>query len=190
MECPAARPGNERARGVGQAGGRFRATRGVQPQGVRQFLGRQGAGCSDAEARRGGDDLRAKWSPSRPTSSRASTTDAGSPKCGHGGSCVRPLSSLSRRPCRTACRRSTRSPRSRLLRARLRRWTICLSKDGAPTGYIAETVRKRATVCSLSYRLSFPARLPVLCRVRIRVACLRRAGSEPGKEQAGSDMKR
>ena len=124
------------------------------------------------------------------TSSRASTTDAGSPKCGHGGSCVRPLSSLSRRPCRTACRRSTRSPRSRLLRARLRRWTICLSKDGVPTGYIAETVRKRATVCSLSYRLSFPARLPVLCRVRIRVACLRRAGSEPGKEQAGSDMKR
>ena len=108
----------------------------------------------------------------------------------HGGSCVRPLSSLSRRPCRTACRRSTRSPRSRLLRARLRRWTICLSKDGVPTGYIAETVRKRATVCSLSYRLSFPARLPVLCRVRIRVACLRRAGSEPGKEQAGSDMKR
>ena len=81
-------------------------------------------------------------------------------------------------------------PRSRLLRARLRRWTICLSKDGVPTGYIAETVRKRATVCSLSYRLSFPARLPVLCRVRIRVACLRRAGSEPGKEQAGSDMKR
>ena len=39
MECPAARPGNERARGVGQAGGRFRATRGVQPKVCVSFWG-------------------------------------------------------------------------------------------------------------------------------------------------------
>ena len=76
------------------------------------------------EARRGGRR-------SRPTSSRASTTDAGSPRCGHGGSCARPLSSPRQPPVSDGLPPldafAPEEP-ARSSGARPRTWTICRSK--------------------------------------------------------------